>query len=319
MDLQNRVIEKEVEQSLMRQPDFGENISKSTNYVEIEKSLKHIFGVYSRQYIRSQIHQTFDSRLASDNDFNIGKFSKFLSDFGVNLPIRKINEVFNTIVTKYRTKKLETLELHTKNANRSPYESDYKTIDPFAKNLSMSYGMFKKALCKVALAINEIRISKLIHKTQFKNDLNKAQFEDYLQKIKSKTESELYDELCIELGLNDKEKYISKIKFVGQPFDSARPENSKSQNTHVFKNLSLRISSRNNHPTPMNKRNDSSYIQSSTGNTDLHLKMNPKTSKFYFKINSSLESLSMQRNKTELGHKSLNPSNSISELIKGKT
>ena len=43
--------------------------------------------------------------MEANDDFNIGKFSKLLSDFKMSLSIQKINEIFNTIVAKERIQK----------------------------------------------------------------------------------------------------------------------------------------------------------------------------------------------------------------------
>ena len=92
----------------------------------------------------------------------------------------------------------------------------------------------------------------------FKTDENRRKFENYLNNLKSKSEDELYIELLYGLELNDKNKYMSKIKFVGQPFNSTRVEDELKIGRS--RNVS-HLEARAKHPTPLDKRGKKNYSQ----------------------------------------------------------
>ena len=168
---------------LQREPDLSSrSVSQVSEQTNLEKPLLRIYTIYSKQYIRNQNYQTFESRSVTHHDFNIGKFSKFLSDFGIKLPIRKINEIFNTTVAKEhvagankellekgRTRSTENVtrlaQNMSKNESTSPYLNDISHQEPYLKNnMNMTFKMFKSALLKVAYESNLTRIAQIQRK-----------------------------------------------------------------------------------------------------------------------------------------------------------
>lgn len=82
---------------------FKLNVEQPKKEVNSEKlwkimdgSLQNVLKIYSDQFIRAQHH----GQLALKPEFNVGAFSKFLSDFGCKLSKIKINEVFNRVVIR---------------------------------------------------------------------------------------------------------------------------------------------------------------------------------------------------------------------------
>jgi hypothetical protein len=76
-----------------------------------------------------------------NRSFNIGKFSKFLSDFGWKLPKLKINEIFNRITSQ----------------NVDPSEEFHLR----ANNRLMTFQQFKQGLQRVSLEEHNLEIAAL--------------------------------------------------------------------------------------------------------------------------------------------------------------
>ena len=52
--------------------------SSESNLIELEQGLRTVYEIYLRQGIRDKIFTTFDSRQGARQEFNVGKFTKFL-------------------------------------------------------------------------------------------------------------------------------------------------------------------------------------------------------------------------------------------------
>lgn len=95
--------------------------------LELETGLEAVFEIYSNQGIRDKVHKTFEGMNADRCYFNIGKFTKFLCDFDCKLSKRKITQVYNSVLAKYK-----------KQAVNNP---QYEEI-----GLDMNFDMFRVAL-----------------------------------------------------------------------------------------------------------------------------------------------------------------------------
>ena len=92
-----------------------------------------------RQGIRDKVFTTFDSRLGSRLEFNVGKFTKFLWDFECKLPIAKMNEIFNIIIAQKARKDKVNKNSSKNELITAAINTKSKTIDTIAASNSKSF------------------------------------------------------------------------------------------------------------------------------------------------------------------------------------
>jgi len=154
------------------------------------------------------------------SSFNIGKFSKFLVDFGCKLSKRKINEIFNKMTSQSiganeqfqlrANNRLMTFDVFKQGLQRVATEEHNTDIEVLKKQWVQTR---KKRDALIAKQTKTNRKQVMVDTYQNQLDYDKQ----IVKMLKNKPYFDIIREYLIYLGLGNKEKYLSKISNP-QPF-----------------------------------------------------------------------------------------------------